>query len=561
MVMQVNESNISQVLMELKEYAQEVDVDFVRQAVRAVGRCAIKLQAASEKCVEVLLALISSGVNYVVQEAVVVLKDIFRRYPQQYESILSQVCSGLEALDEPQAKAAMVWILGEYADRIADVEELLEGFLDNFPAEPHAIQLQLLSSTVKMFLKKLDSPKARELLSLVLTSATENSDDPDLRDRAFIYWRLLSSDPSMAKSIVLQTKPTIKANGQSTKVDPQILRDIATLSSVYHKRAEAFVSRVRMAVYKVEELDQQAFEEEVMGNVEQEDDIRSAEQPPPPQMDLLDLGMDELVGTSLPNKTIDVPDLLSGFDLAPQNDIQTTTSQLPELLRHTSGLIVYGQLKVVDQMPTFQIQLMNTSMYALSSFKIQFNVNVLGLIPSDTTLPLGNLAPNSTSDVLNVKLQLDSNKAQIPPQPQSATGIQIALSAGDLGVLYFVDQIRIGEFANALGAVESSFFIENWRQLGDGYSEQISINPSLQVQEVISKLTEAKVYLVAQRPVPNVVNSHALYLSCQLVLQGWSTIFLELKLAEQSTSAQLAVKSQRIGMGPLFKQLISSLLG
>jgi vesicle coat complex subunit len=32
------------VLAELKEYATEVDVDFVRKAVRAIGRCAIKVE-------------------------------------------------------------------------------------------------------------------------------------------------------------------------------------------------------------------------------------------------------------------------------------------------------------------------------------------------------------------------------------------------------------------------------------------------------------------------------------------------------------------------------------
>lgn len=36
-----------QVLAELKEYATEVDVDFVRKAVRAIGRCAIKVEASS----------------------------------------------------------------------------------------------------------------------------------------------------------------------------------------------------------------------------------------------------------------------------------------------------------------------------------------------------------------------------------------------------------------------------------------------------------------------------------------------------------------------------------
>jgi AP-1 complex subunit beta-1 len=50
------------VLLELKEYATEVDVDFVRRAVRAIGRCAIKLDKATERCINTLLDLIKTKV-------------------------------------------------------------------------------------------------------------------------------------------------------------------------------------------------------------------------------------------------------------------------------------------------------------------------------------------------------------------------------------------------------------------------------------------------------------------------------------------------------------------
>ena len=43
--------------------------------------------------------------NYVVQEAIVVIKDIFRRYPNQYEGVIGALCDSLETLDEPEAKA------------------------------------------------------------------------------------------------------------------------------------------------------------------------------------------------------------------------------------------------------------------------------------------------------------------------------------------------------------------------------------------------------------------------------------------------------------------------
>ena len=55
-------------------YASEVDVDFVRRSIKAIGQTAIKIDEAAERCVNVLLELINTRVSYVVQEAVVVMK-------------------------------------------------------------------------------------------------------------------------------------------------------------------------------------------------------------------------------------------------------------------------------------------------------------------------------------------------------------------------------------------------------------------------------------------------------------------------------------------------------
>jgi len=58
----------------------------------------------------------------------VLLQDIFRKYPNRYESIISLLCENLSSLDEPEAKASMIWIIGEYAERIDNAGELLDGF-------------------------------------------------------------------------------------------------------------------------------------------------------------------------------------------------------------------------------------------------------------------------------------------------------------------------------------------------------------------------------------------------------------------------------------------------
>lgn len=67
-------------------------------------------------------------------------QDIFRRYPNQYETIIAQLCDNLESLDEPEAKASMIWIIGEYAERIDNADELLETFLETFPEETSMVR-------------------------------------------------------------------------------------------------------------------------------------------------------------------------------------------------------------------------------------------------------------------------------------------------------------------------------------------------------------------------------------------------------------------------------------
>ncbi|KAJ7709950.1 adaptin N terminal region-domain-containing protein [Mycena rosella] len=235
--------NANEVLAELQEYASEVDIDFVRKAVRSVGRLAIKVEDASDACIQALLSLIDTKVSYVVQEAIIVIKDIFRRYPGKYEGVIPTLCENLDALDEPEAKAAMVWILGQFANRIDNADELLDDLLYTFLDESVEVQLALLTAAVKLFIYKSKSDKAKELVYKVLKWATEDVDNPDLRDRGFMYWRLLAINPTVAGEIVLAEKPAITTD--SDRMDrgalDQLLLHTGTLGSIYHKNPETFI--------------------------------------------------------------------------------------------------------------------------------------------------------------------------------------------------------------------------------------------------------------------------------------------------------------------------------
>lgn len=135
----------------------------------------------------------------------------------------------------------MIWIIGEYAERIDNADELLNTFLEGFQDENSQVQLQLLTAIVKLFLKK--PAETQELVQNVLTLATQDTDNPDLRDRGYIYWRLLSTDAAAAKEVVLAEKPLISED--TDLLEPSLLDElichISSLASVYHKPPTAFV--------------------------------------------------------------------------------------------------------------------------------------------------------------------------------------------------------------------------------------------------------------------------------------------------------------------------------
>jgi AP-1 complex subunit beta-1 len=105
--------------------------------------------------------------------------------------------------------------------------------------------LAILNSSCKIYLKL--EGEAEDLITSVLQQATDQSDNPDLRNRGYIYWRMLSENPEEAKNIILCEKPTISED--SGHIEPQLLDklidNISMLSSVYYKPPETFAKKVR----------------------------------------------------------------------------------------------------------------------------------------------------------------------------------------------------------------------------------------------------------------------------------------------------------------------------
>jgi AP-1 complex subunit beta-1 len=64
--------------------------------------------------------------------------------------------------------------------------------------------------------------------------STEEANNPDLRDRAYIYWRLISGDKELAKQIVLTDKPLINSEEKiiNEKLREKLTKNIGHISSL-----------------------------------------------------------------------------------------------------------------------------------------------------------------------------------------------------------------------------------------------------------------------------------------------------------------------------------------
>lgn len=235
-----NEHNFMTISRELEEYATDVDVAMARKAIRAFGNLAVKISSAASVCVEVIVDLVSNGAPYIVQESMVVIKNIVRRYPGQFDYAITQVSKFYNQIEESDAKMSMVWIFGQYCHLIDDLYECYLELIKSYRDEPIEVQLAIVTATTKLY---LTYPEQFESLVLqVLKWATEEVDNPDLRDRGFFYWRLISQQSNgefqkVAKQVVFNNNPLI--NSDNDNINPDVLEElelnIGTLASIYLK--------------------------------------------------------------------------------------------------------------------------------------------------------------------------------------------------------------------------------------------------------------------------------------------------------------------------------------
>ncbi|KAK5814152.1 beta-adaptin-like protein A isoform X2 [Gossypium arboreum] len=238
-----NESNTYEIVTELCEYAANVDIPIARESIRAVGKIALQ-QYDVNAIVDRLLQFLEMEKDYVTAEALVLVKDLLRKYPQWSHDCIAVVGNiSSKNVQEPKAKAALIWMLGEYSQDMQDAPYVLESLVENWDEEHSAeVRLHLLTAVMKCFFKR--PPETQSALGAALAGGIADFHQ-DVHDRALFYYRILRYNVSVAERVVNPPKQAVSvfADTQSSEIKDRIFDEFNSLSVLYQKPSYMFTDK------------------------------------------------------------------------------------------------------------------------------------------------------------------------------------------------------------------------------------------------------------------------------------------------------------------------------
>jgi len=515
----------------------------------------------------------------------------------------------------------MIWIIGEYAEKIQNAGELLSAFLDNFGEETSQVQMQLLTAIVKLFLKKPGS--GQDLVQQVLQLATTKADNPDLRDRGYVLWRLLSTDPNVAKSVVLADKPPITidlSDGFTGTLLDVLVDSIGTLASVYHKPAAAFSDQGKIAPTVVDATPRNISEitEDALRGDDDDDggDINQYNSNSNPGLagDLLDLDLGDKPtpgygggasqykpssGGNLLDLLDDGPasasaqsnslfggfqDLLGGMPTGAPQAAAGGAAGSPTVVpnevwlapQQGGGMEISGTFSRKGGVTTMLLTIVNKSNGPLSDFAVQFNKNSFGINPA-APLTAPGIMPGQKADA-SLQLNFTGQKAKMTP----LNALQVAVK-NSAGVFYFQCLVPVHVLFTEDGRVDQTEFMQLWQTVCNffyflsflfvcSFSNFFSSPSSLQTpnEQVVtvsglsnySSLDAFKARFSANNIAviaQRKTNNMDSYLLSAKVL-GSFLVMMDLVVHPSLQSVRVTVKSQTVDILPTFQQGLDAFL-
>ncbi|RCI10523.1 hypothetical protein L249_4449 [Ophiocordyceps polyrhachis-furcata BCC 54312] len=229
----------SLILKELEHFSRGSSKALVREAVRAIGRCAQSDIATAPRCLKLLLSQIASLDGTLAAESLTVIRHLIQQDAEAHIGTVVRLAKNLDSATDPQARATIIWLVGEFSglngeDNIAP--DVLRILVKDFASESEPAKRQILLLAAKVYLHHLNRTAAattttdeqREAGDGDPSSSTQTKAHPlsrlwdyvlllvrydssyELRDRARMY-RSLVGVPQLATLMLLAPKPAPQA--------------------------------------------------------------------------------------------------------------------------------------------------------------------------------------------------------------------------------------------------------------------------------------------------------------------------------------------------------------
>lgn len=229
------------ILNELEHFSRGSDKALVREAVRAIGRCAQTDSATAPRCLRLLLDQITSLDGTLAAESLTVIRHLIQQDPAAHVATVVRLAKNLDSATDPLARATIIWLVGEFSglngeDNIA--ADVLRILLKDFASESELAKRQIILLGAKVYLHYInrqieetqsgsdgepgtaaprlledDDHAVAKLWKYVLLLMRYDT-SYDLRDRARLYKALLGV-PQLATLMLLAPKPAPQAPSPS----------------------------------------------------------------------------------------------------------------------------------------------------------------------------------------------------------------------------------------------------------------------------------------------------------------------------------------------------------
>lgn len=113
-----------------------IDKEFAALTIQAIGRCASNIPEVADTCLAGLIRMLSNRDETVVSECIIVIKKLLQMGQKGHNDVITHMAKLLEKIKVPMARASILWLIGEYSERIPKVApDVLRKMAKSFSSE------------------------------------------------------------------------------------------------------------------------------------------------------------------------------------------------------------------------------------------------------------------------------------------------------------------------------------------------------------------------------------------------------------------------------------------